>query len=115
MKISDLIEENVVDPDLRQWAMPAFSTSTEHDYVIASILPKGLIQKYFDFTCEISCGIPSVTLLGEKADWELIYRRLDKLETFGEEPTLFCKLLRPIVSRFIKSFENPESKDVISF
>jgi hypothetical protein len=31
--------------------------------------------------------LPPVTILGDKADWELILGRLDKLTTFGEEPT----------------------------
>ncbi|KAK4696372.1 hypothetical protein P7C71_g1530, partial [Lecanoromycetidae sp. Uapishka_2] len=114
-EMGHLIEENVVDPDLRNWAMPAFSTTTEHDQIIASILLMGVTQKYFNFKCSISCGLPSVTLLGEKADWELIYRRLDKLETFGSEATQFCKLLRPVISRFVRSFDDPTSDDVISF
>ena len=54
-------------------------------------------------------------LLGEKADWELIYTRLDKLETFGAESSEFCRLLRPVVSRFVKSFDESASEDIISF
>ncbi|KAL9637424.1 MAG: hypothetical protein Q9164_002196 [Protoblastenia rupestris] len=114
-KMSRLIEENVVDPELRSWTMPAFSTTTKHDKVIASILLMGVTQKYFDFKCCIECGLPSVTLLGEKADWELIYNRLDKLETFGAESSEFCRLLRPVVSRFVKSFDDPASEEIISF
>lgn len=109
------IERNVVDTELREWIMPAFSTTTEHDVVVASVLLMGVVQKYFDFTCEIDCGLPSITLLGERADWELILKRLDKLETFGAEPTQFCTLLRPVISCFVKSFDNPASPVVISF
>ena len=75
----------------------------------------GVTQKYFDFTCCICCGLPSVTLLGEKADWELIYQRLAKIDTFGEEPTQFSKLLRPVISHFVKSFDEPASTDIVSF
>ena len=63
----------------------------------------------------ISAPIPSVTLLGHKEDWQLIYRRLDKLETFGAEPSQFCKVLRPVISRFVRSFDEPTSEDIISF
>ncbi|CAF9922508.1 MAG: hypothetical protein ALECFALPRED_002108 [Alectoria fallacina] len=114
-RMSRLIEENVLDPELREWVMPAFSTTTEHDIVVAAILLMGVTQKYFDYKCRILCGLPSVTLLGQKKDWELIYSRLDKLDTFGAEPGQFCKLLRPVISRFVKSFDEPTSDDIVSF
>lgn len=39
------IEKNVVDKELREWIMPAFSTTTEHDVVVASVLLMGVVQK----------------------------------------------------------------------
>ncbi|KAL9590166.1 MAG: hypothetical protein Q9203_001020 [Teloschistes exilis] len=77
-EMGEKIEENVVDPELRRWMMPAFTTSTQKDRVIASILLMGTTQKYFDFKCSLLCGLPSVTLLGDKADWETILNRLEK-------------------------------------
>ena len=114
-KMSDLIDENVLDPELREWVLPAFTTTTRTDNIVASVLLMGATQKYFDFKCSLLCGLPSVTLLGQKSDWQLIYSRLDKLETFGAEPTQFCKLLRPVISHLVKSFEDPTSDDTISF
>ena len=114
-KMGDLIDENVLDPELREWVMPAFSTTTRNDNIVASVLLMGVTQKYFDFKFTILCGLPSVTLLGQKSDWQLIYSRLDKLETFGAEPTQFCELLRPVISRFVKSFDEPASDDTIGF
>ena len=114
-EMSRLVQENVVDPSLRQWVMPAFTTTTRQDNIIASILLMGVTQKYFNFKCRIACGLPSVTLLGEKTDWELIYHRLDKLETLGLEPSQFCSLLRPVLSRFVNSFDEPASEDTINF
>lgn len=109
------IEKNIVDPDLREWALPAFTTTTDNDLVVASVILMGVVQKYFSFKCSIMCGLPSVTLLGKKEDWEIILKRLDKLETFGTEPTRFSTLLRPVISRFVKSFDDPTSKEVIDF
>lgn len=114
-QMGELIEQNVVDPELRRWMMPAFTTTTKNDVVIASILLMGATQKYFDFMCILSCGLPSVTLLGNKGDWEIILARLEKLKEYGEEPTQFYNLLKPVVSRFVKSFENPTSGDTITF
>ncbi|KAI4207564.1 MAG: hypothetical protein LQ346_000496 [Caloplaca aetnensis] len=136
-QMSGLIEQNVVDPELRKWMMPAFTTvsalrtldrlkelmlipenspqTTESDMVIASILLMGATQEYFTFRCTTRCGLPSVTLLGEKADWELILTRIEKLKEYGEEPTMFYSLLEPVLSRFINSFDNPSSKDTAEF
>lgn len=114
-QMKDMIQDYVVDPDLKDWMMPAFSTTTEHDTVIASILMMGAMQTYFSYKCVFCCGLPSVTLLGEKADWELILRKLDKLTSLGHEPTQFSELLRPIITRFIRSFDSPADEEVISF
>ena len=114
-EMTGLIQQNVLDPELSAWIMPAFSTTTKHDTAIASILMMGAMQKYFSYGIELLCGLPSVTLLGEKADWELILARLDKLTTFGEEPTQFCRLLKPVLSRFVRTFEDPATVDVVDF
>lgn len=39
------IKKNVVNPELRKWCMPAFSTTTENDTVVASILLMGVVKK----------------------------------------------------------------------
>lgn len=114
-KMGELIEENVVDPELRRWIMPAFTTTTPNDTVVASILLMGATQKYFDFKCTIMCGLPTVTLLGDRADWNLILTRIEKLKEYGEEPTQFYTLLKPVLSKFVQSFDQPTKKDTIDF
>ncbi|KAL9122035.1 MAG: hypothetical protein Q9187_001412 [Circinaria calcarea] len=115
LKISYLLKENVVDAELREWMIPAFSTTTSNDKVIASILMMGSMQKYFTYKCVLECGLPSVTLLGSKDDWSLILSKLEKLPTFGEEPAVWYTLLRPVVSRFVNSFDHPNSMKTIGF
>ena len=104
-----------MDAELREWMIPAFSTTEEKDRVVASVLMMGSMQKYFDFKCCIMCGLPSVTLLGEKRDWELILGRLEKLRSVGEEPALFERLLKPVLQRFVRSFDEPVGKEVLEF
>jgi len=59
--------------------------------------------------CCLDCSVPSVTLEGEKSDWESILARLDKLGEFGAEPTEWARMLRPIIHRFISAFGgNPD-------
>ena len=57
------------------------------------------------------CGIPSVTLEGEKSDWEKLLSRVDKLEKFGAETSAWAALLRPIFRRFIKAFDGEPDVD----
>jgi hypothetical protein len=104
-RMTGLIQENVKDPDLRDWIMPTFSTTTVDDRTTAAVLMMGSLQAYFKYTSMIMCGIPSVTLLGERGDYEDILQRLDKLEEFGSEPTDWAALLRPVLRKFIQSFD----------
>jgi hypothetical protein len=114
-RMTEQIEKNVLDPELKTWIMPDFSTTKESDSVVAAILMMGALQQYFEYRCSILCGIPSVTLLGDRADWEKILNRLDMLPRLGSEPTLFCGLLKPILGYFIQSFNDPSDPAVLSF
>lgn len=67
-EMSCAIEDHILDKRLREWIMPAFSTTTDNDKVIASIVFMGAMIKYFTYGGMTSCGLPSVTLLGEKSD-----------------------------------------------
>jgi len=109
------IEKNVLDSGLREWIMPNFTTTTHTDLVTAAILMMGTMQNYFTYTSGLCCGIPSVTLLGEQADWAVIRQRLDKLAHFGEEARQFATLLVPILDFFVCSFKEPDSSTIVDF
>lgn len=51
------------------------------------------------------CGIPSVTLEGTQADWQLILDRVDKIPEFGAEPAEWATMLRVILIRFVRAFD----------
>jgi hypothetical protein len=113
-RMTGLIQENVKDPDFRDWIMPTFSTTTVDDRSTAAVLMMGSLQAYFAYTSMCACGIPSVTLLGNRDDYTDILSRLDKLEELGEQTTDFAMLLRPILRQFIASFDDvmaTETKD----
>lgn len=100
---------------LLDWVTPEFSTSDTNDKMTATVLMMGLVQRYFSFAGGITCGIPSVTLLGNKADWERLMAKLDRLPEFGQEPADFSRMLKPIFGMFIKSFDAPGSEEVKAF
>ncbi|KUJ13273.1 uncharacterized protein LY89DRAFT_687443 [Mollisia scopiformis] len=115
LKMSQLIQENVVDPSLRDWIMPRFTTTTKTDEVVASILMMSTLQKYFTYGCSVLCGLPSVTLLGEKSDWESLAGKAERIGTFGDEAKLWFSLLKPVLARFIASFDAPEAEETKDF
>jgi len=114
-EMGKLLEKNVVDPELRDWILPAFSTTTRDDGVVASILMMGTLQKYFSYYFCCDCGLPSVTLLGTEGDWENILLRLEKLKNYGEEPMIWFNLLKPVLTRFVMSIQSPDSEEVLDF
>ncbi|KAF2470975.1 uncharacterized protein BDR25DRAFT_303549 [Lindgomyces ingoldianus] len=109
------IQKRVKTPWLLDWIRPNFTTTTETDIMTANVLMMGLMQAYFEFVGGIICGLPSVTLLGEKKDWEKLLVKLDHLTDFGTEPVAYAKQLRPILSRFVRTFDEPDSPQVREF
>ncbi|KAJ6459971.1 hypothetical protein C8R45DRAFT_803333, partial [Mycena sanguinolenta] len=74
------------------------------------------LKKYFNYTLRMAgCGIPRVTLEGEKSDWENILQRLEKLKEFGFETAAWYHLLRPVIRRFIRAFDDPVNPDNVDF
>ncbi|KAJ6450378.1 hypothetical protein C8R45DRAFT_916894 [Mycena sanguinolenta] len=111
-----LLEKNVVDTTLREWAMPNFTTTSEHDKTVGAVLMMATLKQYFTHVFERSfCGIPRVTLEGEKADWANILGRLEKLKEYGIETTAWYHLLGPVISRFVAAFDDPNSASNADF
>ncbi|KAF8967478.1 hypothetical protein BDZ97DRAFT_1903364 [Flammula alnicola] len=104
MQMTQKIQENIVNPELRDWIIPNFTTTTHNDTVVCAVMMMATMKAYFEYEMS-KCGIPSVTLEGEKCDWEKILERLDVLETFGDEPKAWAKMLRPILQRFVQAFD----------
>ena len=69
------------------------------------------MNRYFEYTFEATCGLPSVTLEGTRNDWVNILSRIDKFEEFGKEPTTWAKMLRPIIGRFVDAFDGKRDLD----
>ncbi|KAJ6452909.1 hypothetical protein C8R45DRAFT_1039827 [Mycena sanguinolenta] len=115
-QMADLVEKNVVDPALRAWATPDFTTTTQNDRTVSAVILMATLKQYFDYTVILcGCGIPRVTLAGEKSDWESILRRLEKLKEYGLETIAWYHLLRPVIYRFVGAFDDPSNPDNVKF
>jgi hypothetical protein len=73
------------------------------------------MQKYLAYACDLMCGLPSVTLLGEKRDWEEIFNKSHRLRAFGAGPTLWHDLLQPALKRFVETFDDPDGAGTKDF
>jgi hypothetical protein len=73
------------------------------------------MQKQFSYKGGIECSLPSVQLQGRKEDWEKMLGRLKRLKSFGDEPTRWYELLKPVFRMFLKTFDAPESDKMKDF
>ncbi|KAG1734608.1 hypothetical protein EDB19DRAFT_1638957 [Suillus lakei] len=113
--VNEHIQENVIDPELRQWIIPAFSTTTPLDVLVSGMVMMATVKEYFSFRITLLCGIPRVTLEGEKSDWEYILNRIEKLKEFGLKANTWYHLLYPVLSGFVKAFDDPNSQENLDF
>ncbi|KAJ6559813.1 hypothetical protein B0H19DRAFT_1145849 [Mycena capillaripes] len=124
-RITRLLQKTVPDADLRDWLVPEFSTTTLTDATVSCLLflsgsSSSSAQTRSgssdaDLTFGASSGIPRVTLEGERADWELLSTRLDRLKArckdFGLPAVAWYHLLHPVLERFVGAFDDPEGAE----
>ncbi|KAJ7485952.1 hypothetical protein FB451DRAFT_1231506 [Mycena latifolia] len=116
VEMTGLVEKNVVDPALRSWAIPTFTTTTATDTTVGAVLLMATLKNYFEYKILLGgCGIPRVTLEGEREDWVDILGRLEKLKEYGLETTAWYHLLRPVIVRFVAAFDAPMSPANVEF
>ncbi|KAF9349831.1 hypothetical protein BGX26_011918 [Mortierella sp. AD094] len=109
------IHRNVVDTSLRTWILPNFTTTTDNDIIVSSVVMMATMKKYFSYIFSFMCGLPRVTLEGEKGDWEDILGRLEKLKEYDIQTIAWYHLLKPVISRFIKAFDTPHEPENLDF
>ncbi|KAK1832575.1 hypothetical protein QBC39DRAFT_404424 [Podospora conica] len=114
-RFSGEIQARVKTPWLLSFVHPNFTTTTDSDRMTANILMMGLTKAFFKFEGGIICGLPSVTLLGTEADWAALLARLDRLPEFGPDPAAYAARLRPILTRFVRSFAAPDAPETKAF
>lgn len=109
------LQERVKTPWLAEWISPGFSTSRPDDDLTAIVLMMGLMSTFFEYAAEEICGIPSITLMGQKDDWERLLGKIDRLADFGEEPEDYQRRLCPLLSRIVRTFDDPSCQETKDF
>lgn len=115
MLFADSIQQNVIDPDLKAWMLPNFSTTTDGDLGVAATVMMATTKKYFTFLGMCGCGFPRVTLLGGREDWVHLLRKIGKLATYGEELATWSTFLIKIAEKMIETFDQPDSQSIKDF
>ena len=106
--------ENIKDPAIRDWLIPSFSTTTALDESVSAVIMMATFKAYFAYVFKLKCGIPKVTLEGEKNDWAVLRRKAEKFSQFGEEPKRWIDYLLPVLDSFVKAFDaSSEPTDAI--
>lgn len=116
--MTKLMTETLKDASLREWILPAFSTTEKDDQAVASIVMMGMMKAYYTYSWGTCCGLPSVTLLGEEEDWVEIYERCEARMgsgDFGPDVARWCDVLRPVLRALIATFQAPESAETKLF
>jgi hypothetical protein len=114
-QMTKAMDDFVVDPSLRDWILPAFSTTTHTDSVAAAVVMMATLKAYFEYKFLLRCGIPQVTLAGDRNDWEEILCRAAKLSEYGTETAEWFTMLEPVLTRFVRAFDAPDSAENLDF
>ena len=116
------IRKSIKTPELADWFRPGFSTTTEKDEVCAAVTAMASLQAYFEYTMRVTCGIPSVTMLGTVADWRLLWEKVGRLLDFevqgnpeGNVMELWVGYLQKACDGFVESAEHPSSAKTLEF
>jgi hypothetical protein len=128
--IVDIVDGETRDrfkvPETRAWLHTNSSTTKGYeDAIVANLVLTGPINSYsagyttnssyLSSATSVPYGIPSITLLGRQADWSLLLQKLERLPCSGLQPAEYAKMLRPILTRFVKSFDYPQDRDIRKF
>ncbi|KAJ7617199.1 hypothetical protein FB45DRAFT_800981 [Roridomyces roridus] len=129
-RITRLLQKTVPDSTLRDWLLPAFTTTTPTDVLVSALLvlsasctPPTTTQTrrgsdaHDVFRTAGGAGIPRVTLEGDRSDWEALLKRLEQLRAadgelgVGLPAVAWYHLLHPVLSHFVGMFDQPESTE----
>ena len=107
------IQKNLKNDEIRDWILPNFSTTTDNDRIVSSVVMMASMQKYFDYKFSLDCGVPKVTLLGTPNDYKELRARIEKLLEFeiGDSMKKWYSYLVPIFDELIRASNGDQNYD----
>eukprot|EP00121_Abeoforma_whisleri_P000143 Awhi_evm1s129 len=111
-RMSNEIAKNIKEPKVRDWVCGDFTTTTDNDKVVYSVILMAQMQSYFQYKFSLSCGIPNVTLEGTTEDYIQLREKINKLLDYDLEDGLMTKwhgFLVPVLDELVSaSAGNPD-------
>lgn len=107
--INEMCEKikNNTRTDIVEWIVPNFTTTTHKDKIISNIALMGSVSNYFEYTCEMLCGLSKVILKGTHDDWKLLLQKVETLYKFNiPDITNWTNLLLHVLKEFAGIYEN---------
>ncbi|KAI9794443.1 MAG: hypothetical protein M1816_005513 [Peltula sp. TS41687] len=115
-RMTELVEKRVKHPELLRWMSLDFSTTTDDDRIVASIMVMATLRTYYSYEICLLCGLPGVTLEGERDDWVRLADNIEPLLGFQDDHLkTWHGLLKPVLTRFVASFDQPDSDAIKDF
>ena len=100
--MSEKVQEYAKD-DVYNFFVPHFSTTQPAHQVAFELSLLNSFKKIFKYNAYTLCGIPSITLRGEKEDWIKIKNRLPYLNQLGLKH--WNESLSPVIDEFINVYD----------
>lgn len=95
--------------------MPTFSTTTDFEKFVSSVIVMDTFKAYFEYSFEISCGITKVHFLGTLEDWQSLPIKLKVLRKYsireGDEWTQYVDRLVPVLEQFVQTYQGHVNVD----
>ncbi|GAM23466.1 hypothetical protein SAMD00019534_066410, partial [Acytostelium subglobosum LB1] len=104
-RLVTLIIERIHDKSFADWFMPNFTTTTNKDRMVGSMVFASAAHTIHDYEwIWTNCGLPKVTLLGTVEDWQSIRKLADRLLQFDvgdQKMSIWCIYLFPVLDKLI--------------
>ncbi len=113
--------EKLLPEHVKDWIVPNFSTTTQKDRMVGGAVLMGSMKNYYSYQVHIMCGLPAVTLQGTLADWEEVYRRVERLDQWysttstegaGTHPIKEWRdRLLPVIRKIVDAYQGVVDKE----
>lgn len=95
--------------------VPAFSTTTPMDTAAFEVVLMDAMSPYFRYEVHTLCGIPSILLEGEKADWERVLEHTRKLAAIDPSLSWWTDRVLQRLEEIVNCFDSPNDRMWESF
>lgn len=95
--------------DLNPILLPTFTTTTPIEAAAFQVTFMDALDSYFSYTVRNICGIPSITLLGTPADWEMVLKHARELRQFDLD--WWIDDLEPVLEQFVAASKGEIDKE----